>query len=149
MNTVKEMLDNKGREVFTIGALQSAFESVEKMAAVQVGALPVLNDTGQLVGIVSERDYVRKIIMKNCSVSDISVSDIMSKDVVVAREDTSVDKCMALMTHKKIRHLPIVEGQDLVGIIAVGDLLKFIIKQQSMTIEELQSFIMEETGGSG
>ena len=149
MSTVKEMLDSKGREVFTIGVSQSAFESVEKMAAVQAGALPVLDNTGRLVGIVSERDYVRKIIMKNCSVSDISVSDIMSKDVVVAREDTSVDKCMALMTYKKIRHLPIVEGQDLVGIIAVGDLMKFIIKQQSMTIEELQSFIMEETGGSG
>ena len=149
MSTVKEMLDSKGREVFTIGVSQSAFESVEKMVAVQVGALPVLDNTGRLVGIVSERDYVRKIIMKNFSVSDISVSDIMTKDVVVAREDTSVDKCMALMTHKKIRHLPIVEGQDLVGIIAVGDLMKFIIKQQSMTIEELQSFIMEETGGSG
>ena len=149
MSTVKEMLDSKGREVFTIGVSQSAFESVEKMVAVQVGALPVLDNTGRLVGIVSERDYVRKIIMKNFSVSDISVSDIMTKDVVVAREDTSVDKCMALMTHKKIRHLPIVEGQDLVGIIAVGDLMKFIIKEQSMTIEELQSFIMEETGGSG
>ncbi|HAK51899.1 MAG TPA: histidine kinase [Gammaproteobacteria bacterium] len=149
MSTVKEMLDIKGRDVVTIGAADSVYESVEKMAEVQVGALPVLDDDGCLVGIISERDYARKVILKNKSARDTSVSDIMTRDVVVAREDTTVEKCMALMTHKKIRHLPIVEGQDLVGIIAVGDLLKFTIKQQSMTIEELQSFIMEETGGSG
>ena len=149
MSTVKEMLDIKGRDVVTIGAADSVYESVEKMAEVQAGALPVLDDDGSLVGIISERDYARKVILKNKSARDTSVSDIMTRDVVVAREDTTVEKCMALMTHKKIRHLPIVEGQDLVGIIAVGDLLKFTIKQQSMTIEELQSFIMEETGGSG
>ena len=149
MSTVKEMLDIKGRDVVTIGAADSVYESVEKMAEVQVGALPVLDDDGCLVGIISERDYARKVILKNKSARDTSVSDIMTRDVVVVREDTTVEKCMALMTHKKIRHLPIVEGQDLVGIIAVGDLLKFTIKQQSMTIEELQSFIMEETGGSG
>lgn len=148
MSTVREMLDTKGRDVHTIGPDESAHRAIELMSEIKAGALPVLSD-GKLVGIVSERDYARKVILLDKPPHDIAVSEIMTVDVLTAREETTVDKCMAMMTHHSIRHLPIVNGPRLVGIIAVGDLLKFIVNQQASMIAALQSYIMDETGGSG
>jgi CBS domain-containing protein len=149
MNTVKEMLEIKGREVWTTEASRSVYQAIEMMAEKEVGALLVMDTDGQLAGIVSERDYARKVILKNRSSRETSVADIMTSDVIFVAEETDVDKCMSVMTGKKIRHLPVLDGNTPVGIITVGDLLKFIIKRQSSTIEELESYIMDETGGSG
>lgn len=149
MNTVKELLEIKGREVWSIEASRSVYQAIEMMAEKGVGALPVLDDNARLAGIISERDYARKLILKNRSSRKTTVADIMTTDVVCVGEETSIDKCMSLMIQKKIRHLPVIDGGTPVGIITVGDLLKFIIKTQSMTIEELESYIIDERGGSG
>ncbi len=149
MKTVKEMLDIKGRQVWSIEVSRSVYQAVEKMEEMEVGALPVLDDDARLAGIVSERDFARKVILKNLSAHETSVADIMTTDVVVVGEKTTIDKCMSLMSKKKIRHLPVVDDGVPVGMITVGDLLKVTIKEQSTTIEELESYIMDETGGSG
>lgn len=148
MNTVKEMLEIKGREVWSIEASQSVYQAIEMMEEMGVGALTVLDDT-RLAGIVSERDFARKVILKNKSSTETSVADIMTRDVVTVREETTIDRCMSLMSQKKIRHLPVMDGETPVGMITVGDLLKVTIKEQSTTIEELESYIMDETGGEG
>lgn len=149
MNTVKEMLDVKGRDVWSIGASRSVYQAIEKMAEMEVGALMVLDNDARLAGIVSERDYARKVILKNKSSRETSVADVMTTEVVFVGEETTVDKCMSLLSQKKIRHLPVMDGQTPVGMITVGDLLKFIIEKQSKTIEELEGYIMDETGGEG
>lgn len=148
MNTVKEMLEIKGREVWSIEASQSVYQAIEMMEEMGVGALTVLDDT-RLAGIVSERDFARKVILKNKSSTETSVADIMTRDVVTVGEETTIDRCMSLMSQKKIRHLPVMDGETPVGMITVGDLLKVTIKEQSTTIEELESYIMDETGGEG
>ena len=148
MNTVKEMLEIKGREVWSIEASRSVYQAIEMMEEMGVGALTVLDDT-RLAGIVSERDFARKVILKNKSSTETSVADIMTRDVVTVGEKTTIDRCMSLMSQKKIRHLPVMDGETPVGMITVGDLLKVTIKEQSTTIEELESYIMDETGGEG
>ncbi len=148
MNTVKEMLEIKGREVWSIEASQSVYQAIEMMEEMGVGALTVLDDA-RLAGIVSERDFARKVILKNKSSKETSVADIMTRDVVTVGEETTIDRCMSLMSQKKIRHLPVMDGETPVGMITVGDLLKVTIKEQSTTIEELESYIMDETGGEG
>jgi len=149
MNTVKDMLNTKGRDVWSIGPSRSVYQAIEMMEEKQVGALTVLDDDARLAGIISERDFARKVILKNKSAHETSVADIMTTDVVAVGEDTTIEKCMSLMSQKKIRHLPVVDGSTPIGMITVGDLLKVTIKEQLMTIEELESFIMDETGGSG
>ena len=148
MNTVKEMLEIKGREVWSIEASRSVYQAIEMMEEMGVGALTVLDDT-RFAGIVSERDFARKVILKNKSSTETSVADIMTRDVVTVGEETTIDRCMSLMSQKKIRHLPVMDGETPVGMITVGDLLKVTIKEQSTTIEELESYIMDETGGEG
>lgn len=149
MDTVKEMLDVKGRGIWSIEAFQSVYQAIEKMAEMEVGALTVLDGESRLTGIVSERDYARKVILKNKSSRETHVADVMTTEVVSVGEDTSVEQCMSLMDQKKIRHLPVLDGQTLVGMITVGDLLKFTIKKQSIAIEELEGYILDEQGGEG
>ena len=123
--------------------------AVEMMEELKVGALTVLDENARLAGIISEHDCARKIILTEKSARETTVADIMTTDVVTVGVKSSADKCMSLMSQKTIRHLPVMDGQNLAGIIAVGDLLKFIIRKQEMAIEELESYIMDETGGSG
>ena len=149
MDTVKEILDIKGHEVLSITANESVYAAIEMMAKMEVGALPVLDENEQLAGIISERDYARKIILRGKTSRDTNVTDIMTSDVISVGEETTVDKCMSLMSQKKIRHLPVLKRDVLVGIVTSADLMKFIVKKQSMAIEELESYIMGETGGSG
>ena len=103
-----------------------------------------MDDNGRLVGIISERDCTRKMILQDKNPDETPVSEIMTADVVFARRDTTVDKCMSLMTYKHIRHLPILEGEELVGIITAGDLMKFTIRHLELTIKELENFVMAE-----
>jgi CBS domain-containing protein len=149
MDTVKEILEGKDGEIWSIMESQSVYDAIARMAEVGVGALPVLTEEARLVGIISERDYARKVILDGKSSQDTPVADIMTRDVVFVNDDTTVDKCMALMSHHKIRHLPIMHDAKLTGIVTAGDVMKFMIRKQSNTIEELESYIMEERGGSG
>ena len=149
MNTVKEMLDTKGRDVWSTSPSTSVYEAIEVMAEKQVGALTVVDDQDSLVGIIAERDYTRKLILADKSAHDTSVADIMTKEVITVTAETTSDKCMSIMSQKHIRHLPVMDGDKLVGMVTVHDLVRFIVSQQLMRIEELQNYIMDEEGGSG
>jgi len=143
MRTVKELLDDKGHEIFSIRPDASVYDAIKVMAEKGVGALIVM-DGGQLVGILSERDYARKIILLGRSSKETPVRDIMTSKVVCAHPDRKIDECMAVMTDKRIRHLPIHDGEKLVGIVSIGDLVKVIIAEQKFVISQLESYI---TGG--
>ncbi len=137
---IKEILASKGTNVWTISSESTVYDAIEMMAEKSVGALAVTSDS-KLAGIISERDYARKVILKGLASKDISVKDIMSKNVICVSPEQKVDECMAVMTEKHVRHLPVMEAETLVGMISVGDLVKDIIKEQSFTIEQLESYI--------
>jgi len=143
MKTVSMLLQQKGHEVLWIGPDAPVFEALEFMAQKNCGALLVV-DQGRLVGIFSERDYARKIILKGKTSKDTPVREIMTSDVVCIATERSLDDCMALMTGKRIRHLPVLEEGKLVGVISIGDVVKAVISEQEFIIEQLQSYI---TGG--
>jgi IMP dehydrogenase len=149
MSNVKELLETKGRDIWSIDATESVYNAVAMMADRNVGALVVTNSVSPMVGIISERDYTRGIILANKASQDTLVSEIMSSNVTFATENTLLEKCMTLMLQKKIRHLPIVDNNEAIAMITLGDILKTIIKQQSLTIEELENFIYEDQGGEG
>jgi CBS domain-containing protein len=116
------------------------FEAIKKMADKRIGALLVL-DRGKPVGIVSERDYARKVILQGRSSQETPVKDIMTTRVVCARPDLNVEECMAIMTDKRIRHLPVMEGDEVLGMISIGDLVKAIIAEQQFLINQLERYI--------
>jgi len=135
-----EILSAKGKEVWSVSPDSTVYEAIEMMADKGVGALAVTSGAN-LAGIVSERDYARKVILQGKSSKDIRVEEIMTTNVVCVSEERKVDECLALMTEKRIRHLPVLAGDALVGMISVGDLVKSIIREQSFTIEQLESYI--------
>lgn len=137
---IKEILAVKGHSVWAVSPESTVFEAIEVMADKGVGALAVTLDE-KLVGIVSERDYARKVILKGQSSRETFVREIMSTEVVCVSGEEKVDECMALMTEKRVRHLPILDGDKLVGMISVGDLVKTIISEQTFTIEQLEGYI--------
>ena len=140
MATVKELLRNKGGDVYGIGPEEPVLAAIKMMADKSVGALIVLKD-GDLVGIISERDYARKVILKGRSSSDTKVREIMSSPVKTVRPDDTVNTCMMVMTEKHIRHLPVVEGGKVIGVLSIGDLVKQVIEEQQQEIEQLQKYI--------
>jgi CBS domain-containing protein len=140
MATVKELLRNKGSDVFGIGPEESVLAAIKMMADRSVGALLVMKD-GDLVGIISERDYARKVIIKGRSSSDTKVREIMSSPVKSVRPDDTVNTCMMVMTDKHIRHLPVVEGGKVIGVLSIGDLVKQVIEEQQQEIAQLQKYI--------
>jgi signal-transduction protein with cAMP-binding, CBS, and nucleotidyltransferase domain len=147
MNTVRTMLDMKGHDVFSIGPDASVYQAVESMATKEVGALIVVTEDNKVAGIISERDYARKVILKNKASRETKIHEIMTKDVIYVEESTAVDTCMSLMSQKNIRHLPVVKDGAPVGMVTVDDLLKFTIRDQKIVIAELESYVMEEVGG--
>ena len=147
MSTVKELLDVKGRATWVIDPESTVYDAVASMADKNIGALIVQSSGSTMVGIISERDCARKIMLKDRNSKSTRVSEIMTGKVVTAKESTSLDKCMALMIQNKIRHLPIVDGEQAVGLITLGDIMKTIIREQSETIEELESYVFEDQGG--
>lgn len=148
MNTVKDILESKGRDVWSIGPSRSVYDAVMLMIEKSVGALTVLEDS-RLVGIISERDCARKLLLRDALARETSVEDVMTPEVITVREETSVDACLAQMARRKIRHLPVMEGEELIGIVSAVDVFKYIIRDQMETIEELESYVKDETGGSG
>jgi len=147
MTTVQDIVAAKGNEVWSLGPAHSVYQAIEMMALKGVGALTVLSDEGELIGIISERDYARKVILKGKSSKTTQVTEIMSRDVIFIEPDSKVDEAMALMTIKRVRHLPVLLNQQLVGMISVGDLVKSKIDEQSVMINQLERYIRGETAG--
>ncbi len=141
MKTVKQLLDVKGHAVWTIGPDASVYEALKLMADKDVGALLVL-EAGKLAGIISERDYARKVILKGKFSKDTPVHEIMTTRLVYVRPEQTLQECMALMTDQHIRHLPVLAGEELVGLVSIGDLVKAIISEQEFLIQNLQDYIM-------
>lgn len=140
MNTVKELLASKGSEVFTIAPDSTVYEALVVMDQKKVGALVVLAG-GKVAGIISERDYARKVILKNKSSKTTSVSEIMSPAPMTVAPSRSIKECMGLMTENHYRHLPVVDNGKLVGIVSIGDLVKDIISRQQALIQDLENYI--------
>lgn len=140
MTNVRQLLDGKGREIFSIGPEDPVLEAIRLMADRHVGALLVMKGQ-ELVGIVSERDYARKVILMGRSSSDTPVWEIMTAPVVTVTSTQSLDDCMRLVTARRIRHLPVVDAGEVIGMISIGDLVKAVIEDQQHTIEQLESYI--------
>jgi CBS domain-containing protein len=138
--TIRQLLNEKGHDVLSIGPDNTVFDAVKMMADHNVGALVVL-EGDKLIGKVSERHYARSIILKGRTSANTKVQDIMSKRVVCARPEQSVEECMAVMTHKAVRHLPVLDGKQVIGIISIGDLVKSIIQDQKFFIDQLEHYI--------
>jgi CBS domain-containing protein len=140
MTTVKHVLDQKGHHVHFIHPDASVFDALKMMAENDIGSLVVL-EGGKLVGVITERHYAREIVLKGRTSPGTLVRDIMSTKVIYARPDQSVEECMAVMTARAVRHLPVLEGGRLVGIVSIGDMVKSVIDDQKFMIEQLEHFI--------
>ena len=140
MKTVAQLLRAKGHEVLSVSPELSVFEALQVMAEKNVGALLVVEGE-RLVGVFSERDYARKVILKGKSSKDTPVQEIMSSHVLYVRPEQTIEDCMALMTDKRVRHLPVMEEGRVVGVISIGDVVKAIIAEQEFIIEQLQNYI--------
>lgn len=140
MKTVRQLLQGKGSTVLSVEPGSTAYDAMKLMAEKNVGALLVLAG-GKLTGIVSERDFARRMFMQNKAPKDILVSELMTKDIVCVRPDMTSDQCMALMTDKRVRHLPVVDGDRVMGVLSIGDLVKDTISEQRFIIEQLEHYI--------
>jgi CBS domain-containing protein len=140
MNQVSEILGNKGRDVLKIDAEASALDAVKQMVGANIGSL-LVTDGDKVTGIVTERDYLRRVAEEGPTQEDVTVRDIMSSPLIVVGPETEIDECMALMTDRRIRHVPVVEDGDVVGIVSIGDVVKFKSKQQSFEIRYLTDYI--------
>src|SRR3984893_10727509 len=140
MTTVRQLLDQKGRNIWSIHPDATVFDAVAKMAEKDFGSLVVMEGE-ELVGIITERHYARNVVLKGKTSPATPVREIMEKNVVTVRPEQRVQECMALMTAKRVRHLPVMEGEKLVGIISIGDLVKSIISGQRFVIDQLEHYI--------
>lgn len=140
MKLVKHLLDDKGRNIISIAPGASVFDAIKLMADKAIGSLVVIQDD-ELFGIITERDYARKVIIKGRSSESTRVAEIMTTDVLTASSAQSVKECMEIMTERKIRHLPVVEDNRVIGMISIGDLVEAIIADQQEEIEQLEQYI--------
>lgn len=140
MKTVKDILSHKGNELYTIAPDASVYDALVLMAQKDIGALVVL-EKDRVTGIISERDYARKVILRGESSKEMTVHKIMTRSVVCVAPKESVQKCMDLMTRERIRHLPVVSGDKLTGVISIGDVVKAMMSEQEQLIEQLEGYI--------
>jgi CBS domain-containing protein len=143
MYTVRQILQNKGQQVWSISPSASVFEALQLMAAKDIGALVVV-EADRLVGIFSERDYARKVILHGKTSRETQVGEVMTARVAFIRPGQTTEECMALMTEKHIRHLPVMEGERLIGLIPIGDVVKAVISNQEFVISQLENYISGE-----
>jgi CBS domain-containing protein len=137
---VSELIQSKGSQVWTVTPEAMVFDAIQIMADKNIGAL-VVTEGGKMVGLVSERDYTRKVILKGKSSRTTPVREILSEKVVSVGPDTTVQECLRLMTRSRIRHLPVLKGNQLQGIVSIGDLVNWVIQAQSSTIQQLETYI--------
>ena len=140
MKTLSQLLEGKGRDVWSVDPGSAVYDAISMMAEKGIGAVLVVKDD-TLVGILSERDYARKVILQGRASKETLVREIMTTRVVYARPEQSVEECLALMTDKRIRHLPVMDGATLLGVVSIGDLVKEIIAEQQFLIEQLENYI--------
>jgi len=140
MMTVRDLLAQKGNDIWSIAPDSSVYDAVKLMADKGIGALLVM-EGDRLCGIVSERDYARKVMLKGRSSDKTPVKDIMTAKVLYVGQERSIEECMALMTDKRVRHLPVMEDDRLIGVLSVGDVIKGIISQQEFIIDQLENYI--------
>lgn len=140
MRNARHLLEGKGGRIHAVAPQDSVLAAIRRMAEYHIGALLVM-DGDRLVGIVSERDYARKVILKDRSSRDTPVADIMSSPVISVSPTTTLDECMHTVTAQRIRHLPVLDGDRVIGVLSIGDLVKAVIDEQSAEIEQLQTYI--------
>lgn len=140
MITVYHILQGKGNQIWSVSPDTLVYDALKLMADKNLGAVLVL-EASKLVGIFSERDYARKVILMGKSSKEIPVKEIMTEEVLYVRPNQSIEECMALMTAKRIRHLPVLEGEQLVGVISIGDVVKAFISEQEFVIKQLENYI--------
>jgi CBS domain-containing protein len=140
MNRLAEILDEKGHDVLKIDADASVLEAIKRMVEANVGSL-LVTDRGEIAGIVTERDYLRRAALEGRPDQQTTVREIMTSPLVVATPDTPIDECMAIMTDRRIRHVPVVENGEVVGLVSIGDIVKFKSKLQSFEIQYLTEYI--------
>ena len=140
MKTVRQILDSKGYDVWSVGPDDTVFDSLKVMADKGIGALLVMHDD-KLVGIVTERDYARKVILEGKSSKTATVREVMTTSVLCVAPERTVDECMALMTDKRARHLPVLDHKRVIGLVSIGDLVKATISEQQILIDQLQNYI--------
>jgi CBS domain-containing protein len=143
MNFVSQILKNKGNKIWSIAPDETAYKALQIMAEENLGCLLVI-DKRKVIGIFTERDYARKVILKGKSSKTTPVSELMTKEVLFVDPGTSVENCMALMTEKCVRHLPVMDKKQLVGLVTVGDVVKQLIVDQKFKIQELERYLHEE-----
>jgi CBS domain-containing protein len=140
METIDDLLRTKGRKVFSIAPDTSVYEAVALMADKDIGALMVM-EGGRPLGLITERDYSRNVILKGRSSKDTAVKEVMTTPVIGVQPDQRLEECMAIMTEKRVRHLPVMSGKELVGIVSIGDLVKAVVAEQKFVIDQLMSYI--------
>ena len=140
MKTVYDILQRKGRDVFSVRPGDSIYDALQLMETKNIGAV-LVRESGQLVGIFSERDYARKVVLKDKSSRETPVKDAMTHRIACVRTDQKIEECMALMTEKHIRHLPVIEDNQLGGIISIGDVVQAKISEQEFIIQQLENYI--------
>jgi len=140
VKTVRDILNKKGSDAYSISPQATVYEALQLMADKNIGAVLVI-DKGKLVGILSERDYARKVILKGKASKETPVSELMTKNILYVSPDKNVEDCMFLMTTKHVRHLPVIEDDRLVGIISINDVVKIIISEQKFAIDALEKYM--------
>jgi len=140
MKTARQLIQGKGQEVLSIQPGDTVYDAMKTMAERNVGALLVL-DQGRLCGVISERDFARRLFTQNKTPKEIKVAELMTREVVYVPPEMTADQCMALMTDKRVRHLPVVDGEKVIGVLSIGDLVKDTISEQRFIIEQLEHYI--------